>query len=287
MGINGPPSELPLRRLHHLHAAADWIQKNWPDFDLEITCPVTCGAVRENSQCRFNRNILRCPATSHTFCRRWSTAGVWFPRSRVGTDFRDAPASPRCPSRGVTRRRRGSVEEDIPTQEHGNENQLLFAFRLPLFQRWVRENPLCRLNRNILRCQTTSHTFCRRWPKAIAPPRNNCCRSSTTSCGDWPRDSWPPKSRDRRSMPRHSCMRRTCVCSDRPKVMRRSGTGGDISSQPRPRPCDGFWWKMHGEARIKHGGELMALQIARVKPSQTAITHIGWGAITKCGDQGA
>jgi Protein kinase domain len=29
------------RRFHNLHDAGDWIQKNWPDFDLETNCPVT------------------------------------------------------------------------------------------------------------------------------------------------------------------------------------------------------------------------------------------------------
>jgi hypothetical protein len=29
------------RRFHNLHDAAEWIQENWPDFDLETNCPVT------------------------------------------------------------------------------------------------------------------------------------------------------------------------------------------------------------------------------------------------------
>ena len=29
------------RRFHSLHDAAAWIQQNWPDFDLEASCPVT------------------------------------------------------------------------------------------------------------------------------------------------------------------------------------------------------------------------------------------------------
>jgi serine/threonine protein kinase len=33
--------QLPPRRFHSLYDAADWIQKNWPDFDLETNCPVT------------------------------------------------------------------------------------------------------------------------------------------------------------------------------------------------------------------------------------------------------
>ena len=33
--------ELPSRRFHTIHDAADWIQHNWPDFDLEATHPVT------------------------------------------------------------------------------------------------------------------------------------------------------------------------------------------------------------------------------------------------------
>jgi serine/threonine protein kinase len=33
--------QLSPRRFHNLHDAADWIQKNWPDFDLEASCPVT------------------------------------------------------------------------------------------------------------------------------------------------------------------------------------------------------------------------------------------------------
>jgi serine/threonine protein kinase len=35
----GDPSAA--REFHNLHDAAAWIQKNWPDFDLEATCPVT------------------------------------------------------------------------------------------------------------------------------------------------------------------------------------------------------------------------------------------------------
>jgi serine/threonine protein kinase len=33
--------QLPPRQFQNLHDAADWIQKNWPDFDLETNCPVT------------------------------------------------------------------------------------------------------------------------------------------------------------------------------------------------------------------------------------------------------
>jgi hypothetical protein len=33
--------QTPPRRFHNLHAAAAWIQQNWPDFDLEASCPVT------------------------------------------------------------------------------------------------------------------------------------------------------------------------------------------------------------------------------------------------------
>ena len=35
-----PKPEPPPRRFHHLHDAAAWIEKNWPDFDLEATHPV-------------------------------------------------------------------------------------------------------------------------------------------------------------------------------------------------------------------------------------------------------
>ena len=34
-------NQLPRRRFHNLHDAAAWIQQNWPDFDLEASCPVT------------------------------------------------------------------------------------------------------------------------------------------------------------------------------------------------------------------------------------------------------
>jgi serine/threonine protein kinase len=33
--------QTPPRRFHNLHDAAAWIQQNWPDFDLEASCPVT------------------------------------------------------------------------------------------------------------------------------------------------------------------------------------------------------------------------------------------------------
>jgi hypothetical protein len=33
--------EPPPSRFHNLHDAAAWIQRNWPDFDLETNCPVT------------------------------------------------------------------------------------------------------------------------------------------------------------------------------------------------------------------------------------------------------
>jgi hypothetical protein len=33
--------DAPPRRFHNLHDAADWIQQNWPDFDLETNCPAT------------------------------------------------------------------------------------------------------------------------------------------------------------------------------------------------------------------------------------------------------
>jgi len=35
------PPEPPPRRFHSIHDAAAWIQKDWPDFDLETTLPVT------------------------------------------------------------------------------------------------------------------------------------------------------------------------------------------------------------------------------------------------------
>jgi serine/threonine protein kinase len=39
---NQPAHEqAPARRFRNLHDAAAWIQKNWPDFDLETNCPVT------------------------------------------------------------------------------------------------------------------------------------------------------------------------------------------------------------------------------------------------------
>ena len=31
----------PARQFHTVHDAAAWIQKNWPDFDLETNHPVT------------------------------------------------------------------------------------------------------------------------------------------------------------------------------------------------------------------------------------------------------
>jgi hypothetical protein len=36
-----PADDPPPRRFHSLHDTAAWIQKNWPDFDLETNCPVT------------------------------------------------------------------------------------------------------------------------------------------------------------------------------------------------------------------------------------------------------
>ncbi len=36
-----PKLEPPPRRFHNMHDAAEWIQKNWPDFDLETSQPVT------------------------------------------------------------------------------------------------------------------------------------------------------------------------------------------------------------------------------------------------------
>ncbi len=41
-GKNTPSeNQPPRRRFHNLHDAAAWIQQNWPDFDLETSCPVT------------------------------------------------------------------------------------------------------------------------------------------------------------------------------------------------------------------------------------------------------
>ena len=40
-GKNPSGDQLPPRRFQTLHDAADWIQQNWPDFDLETNCPVT------------------------------------------------------------------------------------------------------------------------------------------------------------------------------------------------------------------------------------------------------
>jgi hypothetical protein len=40
-GKNPAGDQLPPRRFQTLHDAADWIQKNWPDFDLETNCPAT------------------------------------------------------------------------------------------------------------------------------------------------------------------------------------------------------------------------------------------------------
>ena len=40
-GKKAAADHFPPRRFHNLHDAADWIQKNWPNFDLETNCPVT------------------------------------------------------------------------------------------------------------------------------------------------------------------------------------------------------------------------------------------------------
>jgi len=40
-GLLQPKPERPPRRFHDVYDAAEWIQKNWPDFDLEAAYPVT------------------------------------------------------------------------------------------------------------------------------------------------------------------------------------------------------------------------------------------------------
>jgi serine/threonine protein kinase len=45
-GKKTPGEELPPRRFHSLHDAEDWIQQNWPDFDLETNCPATWRGAR-------------------------------------------------------------------------------------------------------------------------------------------------------------------------------------------------------------------------------------------------
>ena len=85
----------------------------------------------------------------------------------------------------------------------------------------------------------------------MAKRPSDCCRSCTTSCGDWPRrklgQEQPGQTLQATGLVHEAYVRLVDV------EKQSAGTVGGTSSPPRSRRCGGSWSRTHSKRRLKRG----------------------------------